>query len=158
MPKEKSLFFIGVWLIILAYFIGLPTDIKNILFLITGLLIISISYASYFSNFKSSDYFNKKDKTEKDQLKKEEVVKRESFRKSEKKITVPEPMSVEEEVMEKKEKIFEEEKPFFNEYEPPIKIRKSRVRKPKVIREESIIMQEEDDTDDVIVISSDGDN
>lgn len=155
MPKEKSLFFIGVWLIILAYFVGLPMEIKNILFLVTGLIIIAISYASYFSDLKSSSYFNKKEKVAEEKPEKEEVfkvVKKESVWKPEKKIQ-PEP-----EVQEKTPEEVEEKKPFFNEYDPPIKVRKARIRKPKVLREESIIMQEEEDTDDVIVISSDGDN
>jgi flagellar biosynthesis component FlhA len=50
--KEKALFFIGVWMIVLAYLIGLPTEIKNILFTITGLIVIAIGYGSHFHKIK----------------------------------------------------------------------------------------------------------
>lgn len=50
--REKTLFFIGVWVIVLAYLIGLPTEIKNILFTLTGLIIIAIAYSSHFSKIR----------------------------------------------------------------------------------------------------------
>ena len=162
MPKEKSLFFIGVWIILLAYFIGLPTEIKNIVFLATGLLIIAISYGSYFSNIKNSGYFSKKEESPREKVENPEIKKRIipkfKFKKPIEEIDA-EDFKIKKEIIrtEEQEEIVEE-KPNFDQYESVIKVRKSRTRKPKVIREESIIMQDEDDTDDVIVISSDGDN
>lgn len=46
MRKEKTLFIIGLWIIILP-FLGIPKTGKTILFLITGLAIIYLAYLFY---------------------------------------------------------------------------------------------------------------
>lgn len=46
MRKEKTLFIIGLWVIVLP-FLGFPKMWKNILFLITGLAIIYLAYLFY---------------------------------------------------------------------------------------------------------------
>ncbi len=51
MSKSKQFLTIGVWVIILPY-LGFPIFIKNVLFLITGLLIIYISYGMYIESKK----------------------------------------------------------------------------------------------------------
>ncbi len=43
MKKERTLFFIGLWVAILPY-LGFPTSFRKILFVITGLVIIYFSY------------------------------------------------------------------------------------------------------------------
>jgi len=43
MRKEKTLFILGLWIIILP-FLGLPSLWKNILFAITGLMLFYLSY------------------------------------------------------------------------------------------------------------------
>lgn len=43
MKKERTLFFIGLWVIILPY-LSFPTSVRNILFVISGLVIIYFSY------------------------------------------------------------------------------------------------------------------
>jgi len=46
MRKEKTLFIIGLWMVILS-FSGFPTATKQILFLITGLAIMYLAYLYY---------------------------------------------------------------------------------------------------------------
>lgn len=46
MRKEKTLLIIGVWVAILP-FLGFPSPWRNILFLITGLAIMYLSYLFY---------------------------------------------------------------------------------------------------------------
>jgi hypothetical protein len=46
MRKEKTLFIIGLWVIILP-FLGFPNTWRKILFLITGLAIIYLAYLFY---------------------------------------------------------------------------------------------------------------
>ena len=46
MSKHRTLFFIGIWVVILP-FLGFPVLIKTILSTLTGLLIIYISYREY---------------------------------------------------------------------------------------------------------------
>ncbi|MDE2030962.1 MAG: hypothetical protein KGI58_01735 [Patescibacteria group bacterium] len=46
MRKEKSLFIIGLWIILLPLS-GFPSSWKTLFFFITGLLIIYISYLFY---------------------------------------------------------------------------------------------------------------
>jgi hypothetical protein len=43
MKKERTLFFIGLWVALLPY-LGFPTSFRKILFVITGLVIIYFSY------------------------------------------------------------------------------------------------------------------
>lgn len=51
MSKSKQFLIFGVWIIILP-FLGFPIVMKNILFVITGLLIIYISYGMYLESKK----------------------------------------------------------------------------------------------------------
>ena len=46
MRKEKTLFIIGLWVVILP-FLGFPNNWRKILFLITGLAIIYLAYLFY---------------------------------------------------------------------------------------------------------------
>jgi hypothetical protein len=46
MRKEKTLFIIGLWVIILP-FLGFPNSWRKVLFLITGLAVMYISYLFY---------------------------------------------------------------------------------------------------------------
>jgi hypothetical protein len=73
MSKEKKFLTIGVWVAILP-FLGFPMGIKNILFVLTGLLIIYLSYGLYleskkkgeekesFDSFSENKDFNKTEK------------------------------------------------------------------------------------------------
>jgi len=161
MPKEKTLFFIGIWIILLSNFIGLPTEIKNYLFIATALLLIVISYASNFSKINSEEiFFNRKVVVEKKThipLKEENIVYK------------SEPVTI----IKKEKKIQQEaiktlpdlENPFGDisrpSYEPVIKVRRARLRpKQKLIKEELPIESTfnlDSEEDDVVVISSDGD-
>ncbi len=51
MKKARTLLFLGTWVVILPY-LGFPYFWKNILFTITGLGIIYISYTLYIDNKK----------------------------------------------------------------------------------------------------------
>ncbi len=51
MSKPKRFLTIGVWVAILP-FLGFPVTIKNILFVLTGLLIIYLSYGMYLESKK----------------------------------------------------------------------------------------------------------
>jgi hypothetical protein len=52
MSKPKRFLTIGVWVIILPY-LGFPITLKNILFVLTGLLIMYMSYGMYLENKKN---------------------------------------------------------------------------------------------------------
>ncbi len=49
MRKEKALFIIGLWISALS-FLGFPQTWRNVLFLITGLVIIYLSYLFYIES------------------------------------------------------------------------------------------------------------
>jgi hypothetical protein len=51
MSKEKKFLTIGVWVAILP-FLGFPNTFKNILFVLTGFLIIYMSYGMYLESKK----------------------------------------------------------------------------------------------------------
>ena len=71
MSKSKKFLAIGIWTVILPY-LGFPLGIKNLLFVVTGLLIIYMSYRMFleskvagtekktFDNFSENDNFDKK--------------------------------------------------------------------------------------------------
>jgi len=46
MRKEKTLFLLGVWVMILPY-LGFPSNWRKVLFLITGLAIVYLAYLFY---------------------------------------------------------------------------------------------------------------
>ena len=46
MKKERTLFFVGIWVALLPH-LGFPDTFRKILFLLTGLFIIFISYVMY---------------------------------------------------------------------------------------------------------------
>lgn len=46
MRKEKTLFIIGIWIIILP-FLGFPESWRKVLFLLTGIAIIYLAYLFY---------------------------------------------------------------------------------------------------------------
>ena len=138
MPKEKLLCCIGVWLILLSYFIGLPTEIKNYLFLATGLLIILMSYSLNFKEFKHQ----KNTPEEPPKIQKEKIV------------------SVE----EMKEFASLKIPPARMYGEPELKVRKRSEKRTAPPKEERAFTARNVDTtpdtgdeEDVIVISSDGD-
>lgn len=54
MSKHRILFFIGIWVVILP-FLGFPGLFKTILFILTGIIIIYISYKEYKFFKKISD-------------------------------------------------------------------------------------------------------
>ncbi|MDQ5901643.1 MAG: hypothetical protein QG580_358 [Patescibacteria group bacterium] len=184
MPREKSLFLIGVWLILLAYFIGLPTEIKNYLFIATGLLIIFLSYRSSIKDFSDGrkEYQSHEELVHKPTPKpetfakepeKKKVITRKIFKLKpeavvEKRIEEVAPATKEEDILQKS--ILE--LPSYQKIEDnSFKIRRARIRrKPKVMREEVFGSAREEEKvytppstniyeeeDDVIVISSDGD-
>lgn len=166
MPREKTLFFIGIWIIILSNFIGLPTEIKNYLFIATAILLIMMSHISSFSKLTNSEknFFHKKPlekSEEKVELKKEE---KKPFK----------PMTFTS--LKKEEKVIESEpeaisspidltNPFGDvsqsSFEPVIKVRKARTKpRLKQIEQEVPLTGNFDlnyEEDDVVVISSDGD-
>lgn len=53
MRKEKSLFIIGIWIILLPLS-GFPTSWKTLFFFVTGLLVIYISYLFYIQAKKNA--------------------------------------------------------------------------------------------------------
>lgn len=71
MSKIKIVFILGIWIAILPY-LGFPLSLKNIIFSITGLVIIYFSYLIYnnektgekeektFDNFSENRDFNDK--------------------------------------------------------------------------------------------------
>ncbi len=164
MPKEKTLFFIGIWIIILSNFIGLPTEIKNYLFIATAIILIMMSYVSSFSKLSDGEnFFHKKSTTEKTEKSVE-------VKKEEKKVYRPISFTS----LKREEKVVEPEStisipdlsnPFGDStkssYEPIIKVRKARVKpRPKQVEEEIPIKSNfnlNSEEEDVIVISSDED-
>ena len=69
MSKPKKILTIGIWVAILP-FLGFPITIKNILFILTGLLIMYISYGMYLESKKdkkegekADNFFENKDFT-----------------------------------------------------------------------------------------------
>jgi len=46
MRKEKTLFILGIWVSVL-HFLGFPSSIRKILFLITGFAIMYLAYLFY---------------------------------------------------------------------------------------------------------------
>jgi hypothetical protein len=181
MPREKSLFFIGVWLILLAYFVGLPTEIKNYLFVATGLLIIFFSYRSSLRDFQDNrkEYQSQEIKNHPKEFvapSYEEPKKKPAPKKIIKIIKEEIPVKdlpVKEEIKNEEEDLLKksiEDLPSYQKVEDTsFKIRKARIRRrPKVMREESVSLEKEEvsytpspniyeEEDDVIVISSDGD-
>lgn len=166
MPKEKTLLFIGAWIIILSNFIGISTEIKNYLFIATGIILIAISYSTGFSKNESEEnFFHVQKKNIENKFKKTPEIKptREPIISSIKKEKF-----VETSPEEAKTDLSNPFKDMDREsYEPVIKVRKSRSKpKPKLVREEKIIEETEnlvtnnfpEEDDDVIVISSDGDS
>lgn len=136
--RERTLFFIGVWLIVLAYLVALPTAVENILFTVTGFVIIVMSYGSYFPKIKSKKIYednqtiyNKPQKEIKETPKFEVA----------KKTVADEVETVSETLVEIKPT-----------YEPVYQVRKSRTRRvAKDIPKEENFIEEED----VVVITSD---
>ncbi|MFA4975171.1 MAG: hypothetical protein WC839_01230 [Candidatus Paceibacterota bacterium] len=73
MNKVKIIFILSVWIIILPY-LGFPYSLKNILFSITGLVLVYFSYLLYndfkkgeskekkFDNFSENSDFNEEKK------------------------------------------------------------------------------------------------
>ena len=53
MNKPRNFLTIGVWIVILP-FLGFPITIKNILFVLTGLLIMYLSYGMYLESKKAN--------------------------------------------------------------------------------------------------------
>lgn len=158
MPKEKSLLVIGAWLIILAYFISIPTNIKNILFLCTGVLIIFISYGLSWERIRPRKNRSTIDSPEQ-----------------------PRPRSIKKErPAPAAESVVEDTEASPVSYDQPIKVKKSRTRTRQKFREEAPVISEEpafetekkeappsfgvdpeplsfsEEDEDVIVISSDG--
>jgi flagellar biosynthesis component FlhA len=137
--RERTLFFIGAWLIVLAYLIALPTQVKNILFTVTGFIIIVMSYGSYFPKIKSKKNYEDHQTT---------YTKIQKTEKPSPKFEVKEKVVVEETVTE------EEIPPIIKPtYEPVYQVRKSRTRRvvKDIPKEDNFIVEEED----VVVISSD---
>jgi hypothetical protein len=166
MPREKTLFFIGIWIILLSNFIGLPTEIKNYLFIATALLLVAISYLSDISKVNTEEnFFHKKRGDKKVETSPESKPRKSIFK--------PRPISSLRKATEEKLIPEPEVSPAVNlanpfkeisesSYEPPIKVRRARIKpKPKLIREELPIESTfnlDSEEDDVIVISSDGDS
>lgn len=61
MRKERSLFIIGFWIIILP-FLGFPDNWKKVLFIITGL---ALFYLAYLFSFEARSRISKSKNTEK---------------------------------------------------------------------------------------------
>jgi Txe/YoeB family toxin of Txe-Axe toxin-antitoxin module len=150
MPKEKSIFLIGVWIIVLSHFIGIGTEVKNYLFIATGVLLIFISYGSYIIK-----KWENKEAIEPSQ--KEEIPS--SYERVE--TTSIEPKKVKRRIME----VFKETEaePMMSsisyeeikkEYEPKIKVRKARIKATHKIASENSYTFPETEDDDVVVISS----
>ncbi len=183
MPREKTLFFIGIWIILLSNFIGLPTEIKNYLFIATALILVAISYGSNISKINTSEnFFHKKAPEKKPEMKEVKLEEKNVFKQapitSLKKeigfgVNTPEPVSVvrKQKKVEAPEKVTLKESPIdlqnpfadiSKSYEPVIKVRRARIKpKAKLVREEMPIESNfnmESEEDDVIVISSDGDS
>lgn len=183
MPREKTLFFIGIWIILLSNFIGLPTEIKNYLFIATAIILVAISYGSNISKINTTEnFFHKKTPEKKPEMKEVKFEEKNVFKpssitsfkkESEFTVRVPEPVAVvrKQKKVESPEKFITEESlvdlqnPFVDiskSYEPVIKVRRARIKpKAKLVREEMPIESNfnmESEEDDVIVISSDGDS
>ncbi len=165
MPKEKTLLVIGIWIILLSNFIGLATEIKNYLFIATGLVLIAMSYASNFSQKDTVENFFHayKKSVKKPETKQEKPLVREpliaSMKKEKRTEESPEVISTP-----------DLSNPFEDmhrgQYEPVIKVRKARTKpKPKLVRETdsapesypTMPVVDSSEDDDVIVISSDSD-
>lgn len=177
MPKEKSLFFIGIWIIVLSNFIGLSTEIKNYIFIATGVLVAVLSYTIGNSDKEEKENFFQTGKRRVEEKILEFKKETESKPKVKKVSTILKKSSVfvtkKEEVKEKPEEVVEtpkildvKENPFSNNsessYEPPIKVRRARIKPKRVAKVvEETPTETFNDTDfeddDVIVISSDGD-
>jgi len=83
MSKTKIIFILGVWVAILPY-LGFPYSLKNILFSITGLILIYFSYTLYknfktgktkektFDNFSENSNFNESEIKPEEQIKSDE--------------------------------------------------------------------------------------
>lgn len=183
MPREKTIFFIGIWIILLSNFIGLPTEIKNYLFIATAVLLVVMSYSSNISEIDTDkNFFRKKTIDKKPETKEVKFEEKNTFRASS--ITslkkesdfathVSQPViraRKKKPAMAEPEKVVSEESsvdlsnPFADiskSYEPVIKVRRARIKpKAKLVREEAPIESNfnmDSEEDDVIVISSDGD-
>jgi hypothetical protein len=146
MPKEKIIFLIGVWIAVLSHFVGLPTEIKNYLFVGTGVLLILISYGYLFARVKGEEKM----------IRSEPKVK---IPKTETKIEArPRPkikeISIGEELIDfKSAPSYEDKTP----YEPVVRTRKARIKAvPKFVSEEIKTPAQHDsfeEEDDVVVIS-----
>ncbi len=71
MRKEKTLFLIGLWIIILP-FLGFPTNWRKALFFITGLAIIYLAYLFYLETKTRLSKFIKQDESFIDNIEDEE--------------------------------------------------------------------------------------
>ena len=71
MRKEKTLFLIGLWVIILP-FLGFPNSWRNILFIITGLAIIYLAYLFYLETRQRLSKIVKQDKNFVDNIEEKE--------------------------------------------------------------------------------------
>ena len=166
MPREKTLFFIGIWIILLSNFIGLPTEIKNYLFIATALILVAISYRTNISQINPTEnFFHKKNPEKKPEIKEVKFEEKSTFKpssitslKKESEFTVraPEPVAVVrkqkkveapekslEKITEKpteKENVVDLQNPFADiskSYEPIIKVRRAGIKpKAKLVREE----------------------
>lgn len=151
MPKEKSIFLIGVWIIILSNFVGIGSEVKNYLFIATGVLLIFISYGSYIIK-------RGEDKEVREPSQKEEISA--SYEREE--IVSIEPKKVKRKILEVFKEAEVEAQPTVSsisyeeikkEYEPKIKVRKARIKAThKIVSENSYSFPETED-DDVVVIS-----
>jgi hypothetical protein len=61
MRKEKTLFLIGLWVMILP-FLGFPNNWRKALFFITGLALIYLAYLLYLETKKRLEKIGKQDK------------------------------------------------------------------------------------------------
>jgi hypothetical protein len=71
MRKEKTLFLIGLWVIILPY-LGFPNSWRNVLFIITGLAIIYLAYLFYLETRQRLSKIVKQDKNFVDNIEEKE--------------------------------------------------------------------------------------
>lgn len=161
MPKEKSLFLIGVWIIVLSHFVGISTDIKNYLFIATGVLLVFISYGSYVLSKKKEESFTK----EVEVLK---TVKIETFEQKAKepKEEEPKPKKIRNRIIEslRNTETPKEEESMIStisyedikkEYEPKIKVRRARIKAvvKKPVQDVYSFNNYGEEDDDVVVIS-----
>lgn len=49
MRKEKTLFILGLWVIVLP-FLGFPNNLRKVLFILTGFAVMYLAYLFYLEN------------------------------------------------------------------------------------------------------------